>query len=147
MLDTPRIEALEKAALANTAYYQDSKAIAARFTRLKAPKQAEDKSDQTFWQAAETQSRKQYPTPAAYALALAKTLSDMACEGGENAPYIARGILQNRRGDRNTPAAEALRAHVLHGRKTPAACPGVQGLNAADWLQLEKQDKSIFSED
>jgi hypothetical protein len=70
--------------------------------------------------------------------ALGRFLANLACSG-DAAPYVARGLVENRGLDPDYDSAllGILAGRLREGRSNQVACPGVKGFNDADWAYLD----------
>lgn len=96
----------------------------------------EASSSGTFLTDLEKETKANDPKGEKYQNALAGVIGDLACRGGEGAPYVARALIRNRF-DELAIHLNTVRDRLKAGRTSPAACPGVAGFSEADWQALD----------
>jgi len=118
---------------------EHKEAITKRFDRLKNDFQApdQDAKDVLKWKSLEDSYLSSDPDGAHHRQRLAKFLADLACEPDAGAPYVARGLIHNRRLEALGDQLEGVRARMKAARGKPDACKGVAGFTDDDWRRLD----------
>jgi uncharacterized protein YjbI with pentapeptide repeats len=101
-------------------------------------KEPEDLLDQRYWERAHSSQ----PQGEEVLGKRAMFLTDLACL--EDAPYVARGLLQILEGIRDPEqfldagGRKLFTDRLLKGKSDPTACPGTRGFTDTDWANLSK---------
>ncbi len=114
-----------------------------QFEAMKQPVNESDEAEARLWAEISKQSALSDPDERKRRIDLAIIYGDLACDGGDGAPHVARALLGDkyeggflalaRLGDQ----LETVRSRLKAGRRQPAKCPGTRGFTEADWRQLE----------
>jgi uncharacterized protein YjbI with pentapeptide repeats len=113
------------------------------FNRLRGDYTETDQAVAENWQSFQFAAQANDPDGSKRRATLATLYSDLACEGGANAPHVARrlsepvGIFEVPALARLGDYLDIVRNRMKTGRSDASKCPGVTGFTESDWKRLD----------
>jgi uncharacterized protein YjbI with pentapeptide repeats len=114
----------------NTAPERQRDEVETRLAALDPEKEPRDAIAKNFWTRSTPISEEENKK-------LATFLADLACSSS-GAPFVARGLLQNRRVSAAEPQIASVADRLLKGKSDLTACPGIRGFTREDWTKLDE---------